>query len=237
MTFAAASSSLKKGESLRDTVETLEAIGADAFVVRHKSAGVPRRSRGWTKAKVLNAGDGQHEHPTQALLDCYTLRSHLGDLHGKRILHRRRRQAQPRRALERRRLHRARSEGEVGRPGHAAAGRRWPTGPSMSPTTSTVRSTTPTSSTCCASSRSGWTRRCCRRCASTRTTTVSTRPARPGSSPARSILHPGPMNRGVEIAADVADSSNAVITEQVANGVSVRMAVLFLLLGSGDLDA
>ena len=232
MTFAAASSSLKKGESLRDTVETLEAIGADAFVVRHKSAGVPAQIARWTDA----AGRQRRRRPARApdpgaarlLHAALAPRRPARQAHP----HRRRHQAQPRRALERRRVHRARRQGEAGRAADAAAGRRSTTGRSTSPTTSTARSTTPTSSTCCASSRSGWTRRCCRRCASTPSSTASTPTRAARLKPGALILHPGPMNRGVEIAADVADAPNAVITEQVANGVSVRMAVLFLLLGS-----
>ena len=65
---------MKKGESLRDTVQTIDAIGVDAFVVRHGSSGVPPQVAGSTGASVINGGDGWHEHPTQALLDCYTIR-------------------------------------------------------------------------------------------------------------------------------------------------------------------
>src|SRR2546423_10195368 len=74
MTFSVSTSSVKKGESLRDTVETIEAIGVDAIIVRHGSAGVPWQVAQWVDAAVINAGDGWHEHPTQALLDCYTIR-------------------------------------------------------------------------------------------------------------------------------------------------------------------
>jgi aspartate carbamoyltransferase catalytic subunit len=73
MTFSAASSSVNKGESLRDTVETLSAMGVDAFVVRHKTAGLPLAMTQWTDAHIVNAGDGAHQHPTQALLDAFTL--------------------------------------------------------------------------------------------------------------------------------------------------------------------
>src|SRR5688500_10941553 len=79
MTFSASTSSLRKGESLLDTVRTVEAMGIDAIVVRHRSAGVPQRMAGWSGASIVNAGDGWHEHPTQALLDAYTLRRHRGD--------------------------------------------------------------------------------------------------------------------------------------------------------------
>ena len=76
MNFSVGTSSVKKGESLRDTVETIEAMGVDAIVVRHRSSGVPRQVARWADAAVINAGDGWHEHPTQALLDCYTIRQH-----------------------------------------------------------------------------------------------------------------------------------------------------------------
>ena len=77
MNFAVSSSSVNKGESLRDTVETIAAMGVDAFVIRHKSSGVPWQVSQWTRASVINAGDGWHAHPTQALLDCYTIRTAL----------------------------------------------------------------------------------------------------------------------------------------------------------------
>ena len=78
MTFAVSQSSLSKGESLRDTIETIAAMGVDAFVVRHRSSGAPLLIDSWTEASVINAGDGWHAHPTQALLDAYTVRSALG---------------------------------------------------------------------------------------------------------------------------------------------------------------
>ncbi len=85
MTFSVSTSSVKKGESIRDTVQTIEAMGVDAIVVRHQSAGVPWQIAGWASSVVINGGDGWHEHPTQALLDCYTIRQHLGSLEGKRV--------------------------------------------------------------------------------------------------------------------------------------------------------
>ncbi len=85
LSFSVSSSSVNKGESLRDTVETIEAMGVDAIVVRHRSAGVPHQVARWVSASVINAGDGWHEHPTQALLDCYTIREHLGGLDGRHV--------------------------------------------------------------------------------------------------------------------------------------------------------
>jgi aspartate carbamoyltransferase catalytic subunit len=78
MTFMAAHSSLNKGESLRDTIETLSAMGIDALVIRHKSSGVPQQISQWTEASIINAGDGWHQHPTQALLDAYTVTREFG---------------------------------------------------------------------------------------------------------------------------------------------------------------
>jgi aspartate carbamoyltransferase catalytic subunit len=86
MAFSVSSSSVQKGESLRDTVQTIEAMGIDAVVVRHSAAGAPNRVASWIDASVINAGDGCHEHPTQALLDLLTLRRHLGaSLDGARV--------------------------------------------------------------------------------------------------------------------------------------------------------
>src|SRR5262249_19537954 len=86
MTFSASGSSLNKGESLRDTVQTIEAMGIDAVVVRHSGSGVPWQVARWLHGpSVINAGDGWHEHPTQALLDCYTIRQRQGTLASKRI--------------------------------------------------------------------------------------------------------------------------------------------------------
>ena len=85
--FAAKGSSLSKGESLKDTALTLEAMGADAVVIRHPASGAPHRlaMSGWIDAGVVNAGDGTHQHPTQALLDAFTMRRHLGPLDGRRV--------------------------------------------------------------------------------------------------------------------------------------------------------
>ena len=85
MNFSVSSSSVKKGESVRDTVETVAAMGVDAMIVRHSSAGVPWQVANWVNVAVVNAGDGWHEHPTQALLDCYTIRERRGSLEGLRV--------------------------------------------------------------------------------------------------------------------------------------------------------
>ena len=87
MNFTVSSSSVSKGESLRDTIETIAAMGVDAFVVRHRSSGAPAMITRWTNASIINAGDGWHQHPTQALLDCYTIRTGLNRRDGFDGLH------------------------------------------------------------------------------------------------------------------------------------------------------
>ena len=120
MTFTASTSAAVKGESLRDTVETIDAMGIDAMVIRHRASGAPLRVTDWVGASVINAGDGTHEHPTQALLDCYTIREALtalprrrgaGRLQGTAHSHRGRHQALASRPLERARLHGTRRRG------------------------------------------------------------------------------------------------------------------------------
>ena len=232
MNFSVSSSSVNKGESLRDTVETIAAMGVDAIVVRHKSAGVPWQIAKWIDASVINAGDGWHEHPTQALLDCYTIRHHLGSLAGKHI------------AI-------------VGDIKHSRVARS----DVRAFTALGAEVTLVAPQTLLPPSLDGWpvkvshdldavlpTVDVCyllrmQRERMTEALVPSLREyhtyygldqARADRLPEGSIImHPGPMNRGVEITADVAARQNSVITEQVANGVAVRMAVLFLLLGSG----
>ena len=232
LNFSVGSSSVNKGESVRDTVLTIEAMGIDAIVVRHSCAGVPHRVADWIDASVINAGDGSHEHPTQALLDLYTARSRLGGLDGKRV------------AVVGDILH-----SRVARSGvlaFSAMGAEvtlvaprsllppsldgWPVAVTHD-FESVLESTD-----ICYMLRMQLERQSCAWVPSLRELR-----AEYGLSAARAdrlapgalIMHPGPMNRGVEIDGDVADRPNAVITEQVANGVAVRMAVLFLLLGSG----
>jgi aspartate carbamoyltransferase catalytic subunit len=233
MSFAVSSSSVNKGESVRDTVETIEAMGIDAIVVRHRSSGVPAQIAGWTDAAVINAGDGWHQHPTQALLDAYTVRSHHGSLDGLHI--------GVVGDIKHSRV--ARSDIEI----YLALGARvtlvapptllppsltpWP-GVSVSHSLDDVVDTLDV----CALLRMQRERMTESLVPSLReyTATYGLTSARADRLPGHAlIMHPGPMNRGVEIAGEVADRPNAVITEQVANGVAIRMAVLFLLLGPG----
>ncbi|HZT64856.1 MAG TPA: aspartate carbamoyltransferase catalytic subunit [Acidimicrobiales bacterium] len=241
MTFSAASSSLNKGESLRDTVETVTAMGADALIVRHRSAGVPWQVASWVPAAVINAGDGWHEHPTQALLDCYTVRQALvargadGAIDGMRV-------------------------GIVGDVKHSRVARSGVL--AWSALGADVTLIAPP--TLLPPSLAGWPVRVSHdldavlpdldvvyllRIQAERMTEALLPSLREytavyGLTRRRAellgkdavVMHPGPMNRGVEIAAEVAELPCSVITRQVSNGVAVRMAVLFLLLGSG-LDA
>ncbi|HEV7888295.1 MAG TPA: aspartate carbamoyltransferase catalytic subunit [Acidimicrobiales bacterium] len=232
MNFSVSTSSVKKGESLKDTVETIEAMGVDALVVRHGAAGVPHQIAKWSNASVINAGDGWHEHPTQALLDCYTIRQHKHSLDGLRI------------AI-------------VGDVKHSRVARS----DVLAFTALGADVTLVAPPTLLPPSLEGWPvattpdldevlpkvdvvyllRMQKERQTEALLPSLREYTARWGLTRDRArlladnalVMHPGPMNRGVEIAAEVADSPNAVITQQVANGVAVRMAVLYLLLGSG----
>jgi aspartate carbamoyltransferase catalytic subunit len=232
MNFSVGSSSINKGESLRDTVETISAMGVDGIVVRHRGAGAPQRITQWTDACVVNAGDGWHQHPTQALLDLYTAAEHLGDLEGRKI------------AI-------------VGDIKHSRVARSNAIG--FATMGADVTFVAPR--TLLPPNLEGWPvtvthdldevigevdicyllRMQLERQEQSVVPTLREFHEEYGLTAARAarmrddalIMHPGPMNRGVEIAGEVADRPNAVITEQVTNGIAVRMAVLYLLLGSG----
>ena len=231
MTFSVSQSSVKKGESLLDTVQTIEAMGVDAMVIRHPSAGAPHRVAEWTDAAVINAGDGRHAHPTQALLDVLTLRRHR-ELAGLRV------------AI-------------VGDVRHSRVARS--NVKALHLLGADVTLVAPP--TLLPESLDGWPvqvshdlddvisevdvvmllRMQFERQQEALFPTVREYTARYGLTEARAerlkpdalIMHPGPMNRGVELAASVADGPASLVTEQVANGVAVRMAVLYTLLGSG----
>jgi aspartate carbamoyltransferase catalytic subunit len=236
--FAAKGSSVSKGESLKDTALTLEAMGADAVVVRHSASGAPHRlaHSGWIRGSVLNAGDGTHEHPTQALLDAYTMRRHLGTIEGRRVaivgdvLHSR---------VARSNVHLLRTLGAevtlVAPPTLLPVGvEAWPCATSYDldavlPKTDAVmmlrvqRERMSTSGGGFFPSAREYSRR------------YGLDSERLGRlSDEAIVMHPGPMNRGLEISAVAADSPRSTIVEQVANGVSVRMAVLYLLLGGSQ---
>jgi aspartate carbamoyltransferase catalytic subunit len=258
--FSAKGSSVAKGESLKDTALTLEAMGADAVVIRHGASGAAHRLAGWVRGSVLNAGDGTHEHPTQALLDAFTIRRRLmaprGGLGGS--------------------APRASTVGTAGARGAGLDGLRvtivgdvlhsrvarsnvlllstlgaevtlaapptllplavgsWPCAVSYdldselpkSDVVMMLRVQQERMTAAYFPSVREYSRR------------YGLDAARMARLPGHAIvMHPGPMNRGVEIAADVADSVRSTIVEQVANGVTTRMAVLYLLLGGMEFPA
>jgi aspartate carbamoyltransferase catalytic subunit len=234
--FSAKGSSVAKGESLKDTALTLEAMGADGVVIRHSASGAPHRLAGWVRGSVVNAGDGTHEHPTQALLDAFTIRRRLGRLDGLRvtivgdILHSR--VARSNVLL----LHTLGVEVTlVGPPTLLpVAVDTWPCGVSYDldatmPKTDVImmlRVQQERMNDAFFPSVREYSRR------------YGLDGARMAMLPEHAIvMHPGPMNRGVEIAAEVADAPRSTVVEQVANGVSVRMAVLYLLLGGMEVPA
>jgi aspartate carbamoyltransferase catalytic subunit len=238
--FSAKGSSVSKGESLKDTAWTLQAMGADAVVVRHGASGAPYQLAKWLNGSVVNAGDGTHEHPTQALLDAYTMRSRLGRLAGLNVaivgdvLHSR--VARSNVLL----LHTLGAKVTLVAPptllpiGVGA----WP-----AQTSYDLDATLPDADVVMMLRvqrerlTGGWKdsffpteREYTRR--------YGLDAARLRRVPEHAIvMHPGPMVRGMEITADVADSPRSAIVEQVANGVSVRMAVLYLLLSGAHANA
>ncbi len=245
--FSAKGSSVSKGESLKDTAQTLAAMGADAVVIRHSASGAPRvlADSGWIDAGIVNAGDGTHEHPTQALLDAFTIR---------------------------RRLHGAQSRGKaldgvtvtiVGDILHSRVARSnlWLL------TTLGAAVTFVAPATLLPVSTEGWPAAVSYdldgalgegpdvvmmlRIQAERMNAAFFPNAREYSRQwglddarlarlpaATMVMHPGPMNRGLEISANAADSSRSTVLEQVANGVSVRMAVLYhLMSGTAEVGA
>lgn len=235
MSFAAASSSVKKGESVRDTIQTLTAMGPDAIVVRHRSAGVPHQIAQWTDAAVINAGDGWHQHPTQGLLDVATARKAIGSLEGRRVV-------------------------MVGDIVHSRVARsttqaflalgaevRWVAPRTLLPPDTdwlgvTVHSALDpelADADICYVLRIQSERIGEALLPSVREyhDRYALTPERLDLlSPRALIMHPGPMIRGVEISAEAADDPRAIVLDQVAMGVAVRMAVLYQLLGVHPLD-
>lgn len=233
LSFSVSSSSVKKGETLRDTALTLQAMHIDAIVVRHASSGAPWQLARWLDCSVINAGDGWHEHPTQALLDSYTLRRRFGTLDGLRI------------AI-------------VGDIKHSRVARSdsW----AFAALGAEVTLVAPR--TLLPPSLEGWPvtvqddldaalesfdviyllRMQRERQSEALVPSLREYTARYGLTVERAerladhavVLHPGPMNRGVEIAPEVADMERCLVLEQVANGVTVRMAVLYKLLAGSD---
>ncbi|MPZ99909.1 MAG: aspartate carbamoyltransferase catalytic subunit [Dehalococcoidia bacterium] len=247
LSLTASTSSVVKGESLIDTVRTMRAMRADAIVMRHSMAGAPYLAAKHTDASIINAGDGAHAHPTQALLDLYTIRRHIGDLTGKRVV-------------------------MVGDIAHSRVARSdlWgltamgaevvvcgpptllPRGLRPQDRPSHAESALPpvTIETDIERALEGADVVMALRLQSERQQggllpslheysqhyqVTEERLAR--AKPAALLMHPGPKNEGIEIAASVAGSDRSIIEEQVTNGVAVRMALLYLLSGRTELPA
>jgi len=231
MTFSAGSSSLRKGESLLDTVRTVEAMGIDAIVVRHPAAGAPNILARLLRASVINAGDGGHEHPTQALLDLYTLQEKKRAFKGLRL------------AIVGDIAHSRVARSNIYALVKMGAEVRVAGPPTMMPQEierlgvtlfhnldEALRGVDVIMMLRLQLERQGialfpsireYSRLYC-----------LTPERMKLATPDVLVMHPGPINRGVEIAPEVADSVSSVILDQVTNGVAVRMAVLYLLSGA-----
>jgi aspartate carbamoyltransferase catalytic subunit len=236
--IAASTSSVAKGESLVDTVRTVEALGAQMLVMRHSVSGAPYLAAEVFGGSVLNGGDGWHAHPTQALLDLYTMRSRLGSVEGRKIvilgdvLHSR---------VARSNIWTLTAAGadlwlcgpatllrgfEAWAGKGAAAGRRFHVTSSIE---DALRDADVVMALRIQRERmaSGLLPSLREYAARYGLTAARLATAKPGAL----VMHPGPMNEGVEIAPDVAAGAQSVITDQVTNGVAIRMALLYLLAG------
>jgi aspartate carbamoyltransferase catalytic subunit len=230
--FSTSGSSVSKGESLKDTALTLEAMGADAIVIRHSSSGAPYTLSSWVDASVLNAGDGTHEHPTQALLDLFTIREHFPVLEGVRIaIVGDVRHSRVARSLT---LGMATMGGDVTLVGPPTL--IPPEAPAWGAQVSHDIDAVLPKLDVCYMLRVQRERQRQQFFPSVReySRLFGLSRTRVDALPEGAlVMHPGPMNRGVEIASDVADLPRAVITDQVTNGIAVRMSLLYLMLG-GD---
>ena len=226
-------SSVSKGDTLKDTALTLEAMGSDAVVIRHSWSGAPVNLSRFVKGSVINAGDGTHEHPTQALLDAYTMRQRFGRIEGLKVtivgdvLHSR---------VARSNVLLLRTLGAevtlVAPPTLLPVGvASWPAEVSYdldkvlgkSDVVMMLRVQRERMGAAYFPSAREYSRRYgldVRRAATLKDDAI--------------VMHPGPMVRGMEIASEVADGLRSTIVDQVANGVSIRMAVLYLLLGGAE---
>jgi aspartate carbamoyltransferase catalytic subunit len=235
--FSAKGSSVSKGESLKDTALTLQAMGADAVIIRHNASGAPARlaAQQWMTGSVINAGDGTHEHPTQALLDAFTIRKHLksgADLSGVKV------------AIVGDVLHSRVARSNVLLLTKLGAEVTLVAPPTLLPVgveqwpvkivfgiddvlgqvdvIMMLRIQRERMTDLFFPSEREYSRQ------------FGLDSDRLRQIPNTLIMHPGPMNRGLEISAESADSVNSVIVEQVTNGVHIRMAVLYLLLGGAQ---
>ncbi len=230
LNFSVKGSSVSKGESLKDTALTLQAMGVDAIVVRHHASGAARQLTRWVDGKVLNAGDGGHQHPTQALLDLFTIREHFGRLEGLHV------------AVVGDVLHSRVARSLVQALRTMSAGVTLVGPPTLLPMSAdhwdveTSHDLDPV----LGKADVVYLLRVQRERMREQFIPSIREYARLWGMDRRRlgsladhavIMHPGPMNRGVELTADVADAPNALIAQQVANGVAVRMSCLYLMLG------
>ena len=237
MNFSVSTSSVNKGESLRDTIETITDMGVDAFVVRHKSVGVPWQISQWTDASIVKAGDGAHQHPTQALVDCFTVREALGrqDLSGLNL------------TIVGDIKHSRVARSNIQAFSLLGANLTLVAPPTLLPLNIEhwpVKVSNDLDAVLASTDVLYMLRLQSERMAqglvpslyeySTRYGLDEKRVAALQSSSV--VMHPGPMNRGVEMLIDPSDIPNSLIHRQVTNGVSVRMAVLFDLLSAEELS-
>jgi len=240
--FSAKGSSVSKGESLKDTAQTLQAMGADAVIIRHQASGAAHRlaTSQWMSGTVINAGDGTHEHPSQALLDAYTLRKHL--MHGTKNLQ------GIHVAIVGDILHSRVARSNVLLLSKLGAKVTLVAPPTLLPVG--VDSWSTSISYDLDEVIPDIDAIIMLRVQSERMNELYFPNAREYSryfglntdrvkrmKKNSIIMHPGPMNRGLEITADVADSARSVIVEQVSNGVSVRMAILYTLLTGEGIES
>jgi len=233
LSLAIASSSVVKGETLVDTVLNLEAMSPDMIVMRHASSGAAHFLSRICRSAIINAGDGTHEHPTQALLDAFTIRARKGRLNGLKV------------AIIGDLLHSRVLRSNISLLTKMGAD-VWVCGPpTLFPADITRFGVTATSSVEAAVADADVVmllRIQLERMEGAFFPSLReyfqvfgmTRERLALASPDAIVMHPGPMNRGVEIASDVADGPQSVILDQVANGVAVRMAVLYLLAGGAE---
>jgi aspartate carbamoyltransferase catalytic subunit len=233
LNLVASGSSVEKGESLRDTVATLSAYGPDAIVIRSPYAGAPGLLAGWTSAAVVNAGDGKHQHPTQALLDCYTLKSRLGSLDGANIW------------IVGDLLHSRVARSCIQAFTMLGANVTVAGPPTLVPDAFAALGVTVRHSL--ADLREADVIYALRmqlermeqdsQVPSLREYTAHFQVNSRRLGPRQLLMHPGPVNRGIELSGEVIDSPQSLITEQVAAGVVVRMAVLYEVLAGAATPA
>jgi aspartate carbamoyltransferase catalytic subunit len=223
-------SSVSKGEGFKDTAWTLEAMGVDAIIVRHGSSGAPHQLAKWVKASVINAGDGAHEHPTQALLDLFSIRERFKELEGLKV------------AIVGDVIHSRVARSNVKGLVTMGADVTLVGPPTLVPREAAAWGVTVTSDLddvlpeldVCYLLRVQQERQSEQLFPSLREYAAQwgLDSRRLGlMKPDSLVMHPGPMNRGVEIAADVSESPRSIILDQVANGLAVRMSLLYLMLG------